>query len=87
MTSHFRAGLRPLALAASFGVVNAVGPNQRRLSGPLRFMPPKSAKTSDLTIYMTGFDPQSRIQPQHFVRHLESTYSKAWCPKVWTKNC
>lgn len=57
MTSHFRAGLRPLALAASFGVVNAVGPNQRRLSSPLRFMPPKSAKTSDLTIYMTGFGP------------------------------
>ena len=42
------AALRPLALAASFGVVNAVG---SRRQGPLRFAPPKT------TMYVTGFGP------------------------------
>ena len=51
MTSHFCIGLRPLALAASFGVVNAVG---HRRSGPVGFMP---MKRPDLTIYVTGFGP------------------------------
>ena len=42
------AALRPLALAASFGVVNAAG---SRRQGPLRFAPPKT------TMYVTGFGP------------------------------
>eukprot|EP00438_Fugacium_kawagutii_P005991 Skav210870 [mRNA] locus=scaffold7397:6246:9282:+ [translate_table: standard] len=51
--------IRPVALAAGFGVVNAHWPNQGpNQSRSLRFMEhPKTPKTSDLTIYVTGFGP------------------------------